>query len=160
MFFSTVQRWRNPSDLWSHSSPIKKKIFIYLFGLYEVLVAARGVFSSHLQDFSVAACGGLVPWPGMEPRSSALEAWIPSHLTTREVSTPDFVNSPMRMRLRMSLDPPWASTVPPPPGPHLPRNPLEPGWAGQVSWDRSLLVTSHICEDFSQRLDGEFERTG
>lgn len=49
---------------------------------------------------------------------------------------------------------------PPPPGPHLPRNPPELVWAGQVFWDRSLLVTSHICEDFSQSLDGEFERAG
>ena len=53
----------------------------------------------------------------MEPRSSASGAWSPSHWTTREVSTPDFVNSPMRMRPRMSLDPLWASTVPPPPSP-------------------------------------------
>ena len=33
----------------------------------------------------VAACGGLVPWPGMEPRSPALRTGSLSHCTTREV---------------------------------------------------------------------------
>ena len=34
------------------------------------------------------ACGTLVPWPGIEPISpalEALEAWSPIHWTTREV---------------------------------------------------------------------------
>lgn len=51
---------------------------------------------------------------------------------------------------------------------HCPPTPRTPsaqessgaGVSSQVSWDRSLLVTSHICEDFSQSLDGEFERAG
>ena len=34
----------------------------------------------------VAACGGLVPWPGMEPRSPALRTGSLSHCTTREAS--------------------------------------------------------------------------
>ena len=33
-----------------------------------------------------AACGLLVPWPGIEPMLPAVEAWSPIHWTTREVS--------------------------------------------------------------------------
>ena len=36
-------------------------------------------------ELLVAACGNLVPWPGIEPRSPALGAWSLSHWTTREV---------------------------------------------------------------------------
>ena len=63
-------------------------IFIYLFWLYRVLVAVRGIFF-----FLVAACGllvaacmwDLVPWPGIEPRPPALGAWSLTHWTTREI---------------------------------------------------------------------------
>ena len=31
------------------------------------------------------ACGVLVPWPGIEPMSPAMEAWSLNHLMAREV---------------------------------------------------------------------------
>ena len=32
-----------------------------------------------------AACGNLVPWPGIEPRPTAVRPWSPKHWTSREV---------------------------------------------------------------------------
>ena len=59
-------------------------LFIYLFWLRQALVAAHGI--------SVATCGifscgmrDLVPWPGIEPRLSALGPWSLNRWTTREV---------------------------------------------------------------------------
>ena len=36
------------------------------------------------------ACGILVPWPGIEPMSPAVEAWSLNNWTTREVPSPPF----------------------------------------------------------------------
>ena len=35
----------------------------------------------------------LVPWPGTEPMSPAMEGWSPNHWRAREVSTPSFLTS-------------------------------------------------------------------
>ena len=39
---------------------------------------------------TVRLCGILVPWPGIEPRPSAVKAWSPYHWTTREFPWKDF----------------------------------------------------------------------
>ena len=44
--------------------------------------------------FGQAACGILVPWPGLEPVSPALEGWSLNHLTTREVPKVSIVLMP------------------------------------------------------------------
>ena len=65
-----------------------KKIFIYLFIYWmgRVLVAAWGIFSWGMWAFS---CGTRdpVPSPGMEPGPPALGVWSLNHWTTGEVPT-------------------------------------------------------------------------
>ena len=39
--------------------------------------------------FDLAACGILVPQPGIEPRPSAVKAWSPNHWTAKEF--PSFI---------------------------------------------------------------------
>ena len=87
-------------------------IIIYLFWLHRVLVEARGIFVVawgifYLQhvDFLVAACmQDLVPWPGIEPRPSALGAWSLTHWTTRVVPSGQvlFLNLGMMARAEMA----------------------------------------------------------
>ena len=48
-------------------------------------------FFLNIYLFGRTACGILVPWPGIKPISSALEAWSFNHWTTREVPTPVFL---------------------------------------------------------------------
>ena len=55
-------------------------VFLFLFWLHQVLVAAGGAFS-----LDVCSMCDLVPWPGIEPRPPALGAWSLSHWTTGEV---------------------------------------------------------------------------
>ena len=50
------------------------------------------------------ACGILVPWPGIEPMSLALEAWSLNHWTTREV--PVSQETPLNFFLLAPLFPP------------------------------------------------------
>ena len=59
-----------------------KKTFIYL--AVPGLRCGSGIFSCGMQSLD-AACGILVPWPGIEPRPPALGAQSLSHQTTREV---------------------------------------------------------------------------
>ena len=49
-----------------------------------VLVAECGIFTCSLQTLS-CSIWDLVPWPGIKPKSPALEAWSLSHWSTREV---------------------------------------------------------------------------
>ena len=46
-----------------------------------------------------AACGILVPWPGIESRPPELRAWSPSHWTTREVPVYAFLHFIFRLLL-------------------------------------------------------------
>ena len=50
---------------------VSYKIYLFIFG-------------------SVLACVILVPQPGVEPMSPALEAWSPNHWTTRELPYTNF----------------------------------------------------------------------
>ena len=59
-------------------------IFIYLFWLHQVLVAARGIFIAAHRLLVAACMWDLVPRPGMEPRPPALGAQSLTHWTTRE----------------------------------------------------------------------------
>ena len=76
--------------------------FIYLFlfiWLHEVLVVACRIFDLHcgMRDLTLS-CGiwDLAPWPGIEPRPSALGAWSLGHWTTREVRIL-FLTDPQRV---------------------------------------------------------------
>ena len=75
----------------------KKYLFIYLFRLHRVLVAARRIFVAACR-LIVAACGllvaacmwGLVPQPGIEPGSPALGVRSLTHWAAREVPLSGF----------------------------------------------------------------------
>ena len=71
-------------------------LFIYLFWLHQVLVAARGLFIAAclVAAYGIFSCGmwtlscgmwDLVPRLGTEPRPPALEAWSLTHWTTTKV---------------------------------------------------------------------------
>ena len=59
-------------------------IFIYLFRLRQVLVAARGIFITACGILVAACMWDLVPWPGIKPGPPALGAWSLTHWTSRE----------------------------------------------------------------------------
>ena len=73
-------------------------LFIYLFKLRWVLVAARGIFVAACGIFSCGmrtfSCGmwDLVSQPGIQPRPPALGAWSLTHWTTREVPVDSSIN--------------------------------------------------------------------
>ena len=63
-------------NLISFSLSPKNVIFLFLFWLHRVLVGAHGIFHCSMRALGLncpAACGILVPWPGTEPTSRALE---------------------------------------------------------------------------------------
>ena len=65
--------------------------------LSEVILKARAPSTSSCQKFffwggpHCKSCGILVPQPGFEPGSSALEAWSLYHWTAKEVALQNFV---------------------------------------------------------------------
>jgi len=63
--------------------------FYFLFFLCSVFLAAHGSSLVVTRGLSYpVACGILVPWPGIKPEPPAVEAWSPSHWTTREFISP------------------------------------------------------------------------
>ena len=50
--------------------------FFFFFNIFIIYLAALALSCKHM---------GLVPWPGIEPRPSALGVWSLSHCTTREI---------------------------------------------------------------------------
>ena len=63
--------------------------FYFLFFLCSVFLAAHGSSLVVTRGLSCpVACGILVPWPGIKPEPPAVEAWSPSHWTTREFISP------------------------------------------------------------------------
>ena len=68
---------------------LKKCIYLFIW-IQWVLVEAHGIVNLYcgMRDlFSFLSCGiwDLVPWPGVEPWSPALEPWSLSHWSTREI---------------------------------------------------------------------------
>ena len=71
-----------------HNLLFLKKIFIYIFRLCQVLVAARGIFVVACELLVAACMWDLVPRLGIEPGPPALGAQSLTHWTTREVPLP------------------------------------------------------------------------
>ena len=72
-------------NLWESFYPPslkKKKNYLFIW-LHWVLLVAHGIFSRGMWD--------LVPWPGIEPRPSALGERSLRHWTTREIPLPSFL---------------------------------------------------------------------